>query len=72
MELIEDGVLIKVELTRRNLETLLEKLDDPLSTRTLLKSGSGKVLTVTAVENDDHYSDRAPGAVYMPSTNEYK
>lgn len=61
-----------LELTRRNLETLLAKLDDPLSARTLTKSaedGPGWI-QVTAVEDAAHYSDRAPGVVFMPSTGE--
>lgn len=59
------GVL---ELTRRNLETLLAKLEDPLSERTLVVPGG--FLSVRAVENDEHYADRAPGEVFMPSTGE--
>lgn len=57
------GVL---ELTRRNLETLLEKLDDPDSARTLsrVQEGGGGVLTVVAVENEEHYGDRPPGECY--------
>lgn len=57
-----------VELTRRNLEVLLRKLDDPLSQRTLLDP-DGRVY-VRAVENEEHYSDREPGEMYMPSTGE--
>jgi len=56
-----------VELTRRNLEALLAKLDDPLSERTLI-NGSGTI-AVKAVPDEEHYSDRAPGEVYLPSTN---
>lgn len=59
-----------LELTRRNLEILLEKLDDPISRRTLLDPDG--VIAVKAVENDEHYSDREPGVMYMPSTGEYK
>ena len=55
-----------IELTRRNLEILLAKLDDPLSNRTISKSGHA----VHAVENDAHYADREPGAMYLPSTGE--
>ena len=57
-----------VELTRRNLETLLAKLDDPLSQRTLVDPDDS--IAVRAVENDDHYKaqDREPGVVYMPSS----
>jgi hypothetical protein len=62
------GHLPTVELTRRNLEVLLAKLDDPLSARTLV-DGSGLV-QVKAVENEEHYADRDPGEVYMPSTGE--
>ncbi|CAJ1505592.1 hypothetical protein [[Mycobacterium] burgundiense] len=29
-------------------------------------------IRVLAVEDADHYGDRAPGAVYMPSTGEYR
>lgn len=55
-----------VELTRRNLEMLLAKLDDPRSRRTLI-DGDGRI-AVRAVENDDHYSSRPPGLMYMPSS----
>ena len=63
------GVL---ELTRRNLQALLDKLDDHASVRTLAKvqEGGGGVILVRAVEDAEHYSDRPPGAVYMPSTGE--
>ena len=59
-----------VELTRRNLETLLLKLDDPVSNRTLI-DGERRI-AVKAVEDAEHYSDRAPGEVFMPSTGEYR
>lgn len=72
--------LARLELTRRNLETLLEKLDDPLSQRTLIDPDNKIAVTavvdpdnkieIVAVEND--YHDRAPGQVYMPSTGETK
>jgi hypothetical protein len=55
-----------LELTRRNLEALLAKLDDPSSARTLIDP-DGKI-AVRAVENEEHYSNRAPGEVYMPSS----
>lgn len=55
-----------LELTRRNLITLLMKLDDPKSARTLV-DGTGGII-VRAVENDEHYSDRPHGEVYMPSS----
>jgi len=69
-----------IELTRRNLETLLEKLDDPKSQRTISQEGPGwppypwNGFAVRAVENDEHYAaeDRQPGTMYMPTTGEYK
>jgi hypothetical protein len=118
------GGLPVVELTRRNLRTLLAKLDDPLSTRALL-APDGKVVVravpgpgdrgnadaqaaaaavgvidltrtelqellrgldcpargfegvevggvrVRAVEDAEHYRERAPGAVWMPSSGEW-
>ncbi|AEL98064.1 hypothetical protein EUREKA_46 [Mycobacterium phage Eureka] len=57
-----------LELTRRNLETLLKKLGDPLSARTLLAPGGD--IYVRAVEDDEHYGEREPGPIYMPSTGE--
>lgn len=63
-----DGNTPVLELTRRNLTTLLLKLDDPLSGKTLIAPGRG--IIVTAVENEEHYSDREAGEVHMPSTGE--
>lgn len=63
-----DGDMPVLELTRRNLETLLAKLDDPFSAR-MLVDGDQKI-AVRAVENDEHYADRPPGRVYMPSSGE--
>lgn len=57
-----------VELTRRNLEVLLAKLDDPGSARTIIDGEHH--IAVRAVENDDHYHDRAPGVMWMPTTRE--
>ena len=57
-----------VELTRRNLITLLMKLDDPKSARTLIHDGPNGQVIVRAVEDDAHYADRDPGEVYMPSS----
>lgn len=89
----EDGqVLHRLELSRRNLEILLAKLDDPMSKRQLVDPdwhiivaatedavetdkgyfvpGHGQCVEVVPVENEVHYADRAPGAMYMPSTKE--
>jgi hypothetical protein len=56
---------VEVELTERNLRTLLAKLEDPTSQRTLWKVlRTGEVLVVRAVPDDAHYADREPGAVH--------
>lgn len=55
-----------VELTRRNLEALLAKLDDPLSHRTLVDPANH--IAVRAVEDSDHYKTRRPGEVHMPAS----
>lgn len=66
----EDSLDLPVlELTRRNLTTLLEKLDDPLSHK-MLKDGEDNII-VRAVEDDEHYSDRAPGLIFMPTSEMY-
>jgi len=50
-----------VELTRRNLEVLLAKLDDDTSMKTISKSDKPGTVTVRAVENEAHYGARFPG-----------
>lgn len=55
-----------VELTRRNLTALLAKLDDPLSSRVLIDSED--LIAVRAVEDKEHYANRPPGKMFMPST----
>ena len=52
-----------VELTRRNLVTLLAKLDEPGSACSLSREG----WLVKAVEDEEHYSDRPHGHVH-PTT----
>lgn len=54
-----------VELSRRNLTTLLEKLDDPLSHKRLIDPT--QQIDVVAVEDEEHYRNRAAGPVEMPS-----
>jgi hypothetical protein len=61
--------VIQLYLTRRNLKTLLTKLDDPDSKRTIIKNdvehpkypNSHTRIFVTAVDDADYYKDRAPG-----------
>lgn len=55
-----------VELTRRNLQTLLAMLDENPQIATLTKPSAG--ITVRAVENEAHYADRDPGP--MPFDDE--
>lgn len=52
-----------LELTRRNLTVLLAKLDDVGSARTILDPD--RVLYVRAVEDEEHYRDRAPGEMLV-------
>jgi hypothetical protein len=59
-----------LELSRRNLQALLDKLDDPKSARMLVDPD--RLIAVVAVEDDEHYSDRAPGVVFMPSSGEIR
>lgn len=61
--------VVGIEMTRRNLEILLAKLDDPASARTICDGETG--FQVKAVENDEHYANRAPGEMYMPTSGEY-
>jgi len=55
--------MIKVELSRRNLEVLLAKLDNADSACTLLSPC--RTAIVVAVENHEHYSERPPGIMYV-------
>jgi len=51
-----------LELTRRNLEGLLAKLDDPNSARTLIDPDNK--IYVKAVENEEHYANRPAGPMF--------
>ena len=59
------GGSVKVTLSRRNLLTLLAKLDEPTSMRTLYRKfhDSSSFLVVQAEEDEEHYKDRTPGPV---------
>lgn len=69
-----EGNYARVELSRRNLEALLAKLDDPSSARTLMKQENeedgNEWIEVVAVEDEAHYKDRPAGTVYMPTSGE--
>ena len=60
-----EGRTVFVELTRRNLEVLLAKLDDKTSARTIIKSDKAGTVEVRAVENEAHYSEREPGPMLV-------
>ena len=69
MKYIKNGQgLPTLELTERNLRSLLEKLSDPHSVRTLMDPDM--TILVKAVPDEEHYSDRDPGPVY--TNGEYK
>lgn len=55
------GHTVAVTLSRRNLEALLLKLEDPESMKTISIHEDGYYLTVEAEENDTHYADRPAG-----------
>lgn len=60
-----DGPVPVLEMTRRNLEVLLAKLDDPHSHK-MIGVGTGEIW-VKAVENDEHYANegRPPGLMLV-------
>jgi hypothetical protein len=66
----EEKEIIGVELTRRNLEVLLAKLDMPDSARTIIDPTD--TIFVRAVENEVHYANRAPGPMLVHGELETK
>lgn len=63
------GHHVHVTLSRRNLKTLLLKLDEPDSARTLVRMvetdlDKEVILRVTAEDDDIHYVGRIPGEVH--------
>jgi len=67
MKFTIDGDNIHVELTRRNLTTLLMKLDlpDGVSERTItITDEHEQTLYVTAVHDDEHYAERPAGEMH--------
>lgn len=57
---IVDGV-IQVVLSKRNLLTLLHKLDVPTSKREIVKQTGGVFISVRAEDDNTHYKDATPG-----------
>ena len=66
MKLVRATPIPVVELSRRNLEVLWAKLDDPESRKTIVLVKDGQeVCAVRAVENDEHYADREAGRMLV-------
>jgi hypothetical protein len=69
LRLLETGtvVAVKVRLSRRNLMTLLAKLDEPGSARTIYQHANLEadlpLIEVTSEEDGRHYQGREPGVV---------
>ena len=65
---VKDGELyrtVEVRLSRRNLKTLLLKLDEPSSVNTLIRHVEGGLFLIVIGEDDDtHYGDREPGPMH--------
>lgn len=66
MKLISvNGRYVEVSVSRRNLLTLLYKLDkDPTSRCTLEITGDAGFLSVKAEKDEVHYKDREPGRMH--------
>lgn len=66
MEMIVDEFdHVHVRLSERNLRTLLTKLRDPESARTLVRRfPDGSTLVLKAELDTDHYGEREPGDVH--------
>ncbi len=74
----------QIFLSRRNLLTLLSKLDrakqGESTTRTIIKSDDKhpkypqtcKIMIVTAVEDEEYYSDRLPGQILKKDEDRLK
>lgn len=66
MKYIDNEPVPVIELTRRNLTVLLAKLDEPGSHRQLVAArGPRDLCAVRAVEDVEHYSERAPGEMLV-------
>jgi len=66
----EKGRLPILELTRRNLLTLLAKLEDPTSKQTVIDED--RMIAVRAVPDDAHYTTRQPGEVQRSHANKFE
>lgn len=58
------GNHVHVTLSRRNLRSLLLKLDEKGSLRTIVRSCDDDIMvSITAEEDTDHYGERVPGVM---------
>lgn len=67
----DDGRSVRATLSRRNLLSLLHKLDMEGSQRTLIQyDKQGRTLWVVAEDDDEHYAGRRPGEMH-PETEAF-
>jgi hypothetical protein len=64
MEFVVAEGAIYVRLSERNLRTLLNKLQRPMSLKTLVRDSRGQRLIITAESDEVHYQDREPGPMH--------
>lgn len=67
---MSENVMNEIRLSRRNLMTLLHKLEMTGSERTIIKPCGDVDLVVIAEHDEDHYHDRRAGRVH-PDTEEF-
>jgi len=68
MKVFAVGNELRVELTTRNLKTLLAMQEQGIANASICKLSEGdgmQLATITAVDDESHYSDRQPG--WMPN-----
>lgn len=70
MKLLLSGRHVRVILSRRNLLSLLHKLDKPGSARTICHDFPHWSLTITAEDDGGHYKGCLPG-VMTPDTEHF-
>jgi hypothetical protein len=72
MKMVIGDFAVEVTLSRRNILTLLHKLDMPGSARTIVKEFPEQdyFLIVKAEDDDEHYQGRTPGFMH-PDTEDF-
>lgn len=61
VNVFDQGAVMMVTLSKRNLLTLLSKVDNPNSARTIYKVNGGVYVGVKAEPDDVHYGEQKPG-----------